>query len=56
MIHGFEQYDDGTIIKIDGHISFENFHILNAILIHKDNPKKNLFIEAFNDLNSEDGK
>ena len=52
----FRQYDDGTIIKIDGYISFENFEIFNAILIHKDNPKKNRFIEAFNDLNNQDEK
>jgi len=52
----FRQYDDGTIIKIDGHISFENFEICNAILIHKDNPRKNRFIEAFNDLNNQDEK
>jgi hypothetical protein len=40
----FRQYDDGTIIKIDGHIAIEDFNIYNAILIHKDNPKKNRFI------------
>ncbi len=52
----FREYDDGTIIKIDGHISIEDFNIYNAILIHKDNPKKNRFIEAFNDLNNADEK
>lgn len=52
----FRQYDDGTIIKIDGHIAIENFEIYNAILIHKDNPKKNRFIEAFNDLNQQNEK
>lgn len=35
----FREYD-GTIIKIDGHISIEGFNIYNAILIHKDNPKR----------------
>nr|MDQ6890983.1 DUF6169 family protein [Bacteroidota bacterium] len=30
----FREYDDGTIIKIDGHISIEDFNIYNAILIH----------------------
>ncbi len=48
----FRQYDDGTIIKIDGHITVEDFNIYNAILIHKNNPKKNRFIKAFNDLNN----
>jgi len=52
----FRQYDDGTIIKIDGHIATKDFEIYNTILIHKDNPKKNRFIEAFNDLNSQGGK
>ena len=52
----FREYDDGTIIKIDGHIAIEDFDIYNAILIHKDNPKKNRFIEAFNDLNNPEEK
>jgi hypothetical protein len=52
----FRQNDDGTIIKIDGHLAIENFDIYNAILIHKDNPKKNRFIEAFNELNNQDAK
>lgn len=50
----FRKYDDGTIIKVDGHIAVPNFNIYNAILIHKDNPKKNRFIEVFNDLNAAD--
>ena len=50
----FRKYDDGTIIKVDGHISIPNFTLYNAILIHKDNPKKNRFIEVFNDLNNID--
>jgi hypothetical protein len=50
----FRKYDDGTVIKIDGHISVPNFNIYNAILIHKDNPKKNRFIEVFNELNATD--
>jgi Family of unknown function (DUF6169) len=50
----FRKYDDGTIIKVDGHIYVPNFDIYNAILIHKDNPKKNLFIEVFNELNKTD--
>ena len=52
----FRQYDDGTIIKVDGHIAVPNFNIHNAILIHKENQKKNRFIEAFNDLNKTDTK
>jgi len=47
----FRKYDDGAIIKVDGHISIPGFRIYNAILIHKDNPKKNRFIEVFNELN-----
>jgi Family of unknown function (DUF6169) len=50
----FRKYDDGTIIKVDGHIAVPDFNIYNAILIHKDNPKKNRFIEVFNDLNTTD--
>lgn len=52
----FRQYDDGAIIKVDGHIEIENFNIYNAILIHKDNPLKNRFIEAFNELNDQSEK
>ncbi|MBX9784922.1 MAG: hypothetical protein K2X48_16650 [Chitinophagaceae bacterium] len=47
----FRKYDDGTIIKVDGHIVIPNFDIYNAILIHKDNPNKNRFIEVFTELN-----
>jgi hypothetical protein len=52
----FRKYDDGTIIKVDGHITAPNFNIYNAILIHKENQKKNRFIEAFNDLNESGDK
>ena len=52
----FRKYDDGTIIKVDGHIAVPNFNIYNAILIHKENQKKNRFIEAFNDLNESGDK
>lgn len=52
----FRKYDDGTIIKVDGHIAVPNFNIYNAILIHKENPRKNRFIEAFNDLNEGEDK
>ena len=47
----FKLYDDGSIIKIDGHIVYEDVNIYNAILIHKENQKKNRFIEAFTELN-----
>jgi hypothetical protein len=47
----FTQYDDGSIIKIDGHIVYEDLNIYNAILIHKENVKKNKFIYAFAELN-----
>jgi hypothetical protein len=52
----FRKYDDGTIIKVNGHITAPNFNIYNAILIHKENLKKNRFIEAFNDLNESGNK
>jgi hypothetical protein len=52
----FRKYDDGTIIKVNGHIAIPNFNIYNAILIHKENQKKNRFIEAFNDLNESGDK
>lgn len=52
----FRKYDDGTIIKVNGHIAIPNFNIYNAILIHKENQKKNIFIEAFNDLNESGNK
>lgn len=54
--HWFRKYDDGTIIKIDGHITIPDFNIYNAILIHKENQKKNRFIEAFTDLNESGDK
>ena len=44
----FRKYDDGSVIKIDGHINVPDVDIYNAILIHKDNSQKNKFIEAFN--------
>ncbi len=47
----FKQYDDGSIIKIDGHIVYGDLDIYNSILIHKENQKKNRFIEAFTELN-----
>jgi hypothetical protein len=50
----FRKYDDGTIIKVDGHITAPDLNIHNAILIHKDNPKKNRFIEVCNELNAAD--
>lgn len=52
----FRKYDDGTIIKINGHIAVPDFNIYNAILIHKENKRKNLFIEAFNDMNESGDK
>lgn len=52
----FRKYDDGTIIKVNGHIAVPNFNIYNAILIHKENQNKNRFIEAFNDLNESGDK
>lgn len=50
----FKKYDDGSIIKIVGHVSLPGINIHNALLIHKDNPRKNIFIEAFANLNGID--
>ena len=50
----FRKYDDGSVIKVNGHISLPDLNIYNAILIHKDNPLKNRFIDAFNNLNAVD--
>lgn len=50
----FKKYDDGSVIKIAGHVSLPGIDIYNAILIHKDNPRKNIFIEAFSSLNGVD--
>lgn len=50
----FKKYDDGSVIKIAGHVSLPDIDIYNALLIHKDNPRKNIFIEAFAGLNGVD--
>lgn len=43
----FSTYRDGSIIQLKGVIRAGNTNILNAMLIHKDNPKINQFIEAY---------
>lgn len=45
--HWFKEYNDGSIIQLRGVIRAGNTNILNALLIHKDNPQINDFIEAF---------
>jgi hypothetical protein len=45
--HWFKQYNDGSIVQLRGVIRAGNTDILNALLIHKDNPQLNGFIEAF---------
>lgn len=45
--HWFKQYNDGSIVQLRGVIRAGNTDILNAMLIHKDNPQLNDFIEAF---------
>jgi hypothetical protein len=45
--HWFKQYNDGSIVQLRGVIRAGNTDILNALLIHKDNPQLNDFIEAF---------
>lgn len=43
----FRTYDDGSIIQLKGVIRAGNTNILNAMLIHKNNPEINQFIEAY---------
>jgi hypothetical protein len=45
--HWFKDYNDGSIVQLRGVIHAGNTNILNALLIHKDNPQLNDFIEAF---------
>jgi len=45
--HWFKEYNDGSIVQLRGVIRAGNTNILNALLIHKDNPQLNDFIEAF---------
>lgn len=51
----FKKSDDGTIIKIDRKIAIATSVLHNSLLIHKDNPFKNSFIEAFIELNEKSG-
>ena len=48
----FARFDDGSIIKIDNKVVIEKSVIYNSLLLHKDNPLKNRFIEAFIELNN----
>lgn len=43
----FKMYNDGSIVQLRGVIRAGNTNILNALLIHKDNPLLNDFIEAY---------
>ncbi|HEX6848032.1 MAG TPA: DUF6169 family protein [Chitinophagaceae bacterium] len=45
--HWFKSYNDGSFIQLRGVIRAGNTNILNAMLIHKDNPQLQDFIEAF---------
>jgi ketosteroid isomerase-like protein len=45
--HWFKQFNDGSIVQLRGIIRAGNTNILNALLIHKDNPQLNDFIEAY---------
>ena len=45
--HWFKQFNDGSIVQLRGVIHAGNTNILNALLIHKDNPQLNDFIDAF---------
>lgn len=47
----FKKSDNGSIIKIDRKIIIAETVLFNSLLIHKDNPYKNSFIQAFIDLN-----
>lgn len=48
----FRTYDDGSIIQLKGVIRAGNTNILNTMLIHKNNPQINQFIEAYEILTS----
>lgn len=43
----FKAYNDDSVIQIKGVIRAGGINILNALLIHKDNPLLNDFIEAY---------
>jgi hypothetical protein len=43
----FKTYNDGSIVQLKGVIRAGDINILNALLIHKDNPLLNDFIEAY---------
>ena len=45
--HWFKQFNDGSIVQLRGVIHAGDTNILNALLIHKDNPQLNDFIDAF---------
>jgi len=45
--HWFKQYNDGSFIQLRAVIHAGGTNILNALLIHKNNPQLNDFIEAF---------
>jgi hypothetical protein len=47
----FKMYNDGSIVQLKSVIRTNNTNILNALLIHKDNPLLNDFIEAYEILN-----
>jgi Family of unknown function (DUF6169) len=43
----FKLYNDGSIIQLKRIVRAGNTNILNALLVHKDNPLLNDFIEAY---------
>lgn len=47
----FKIYNDGSIVQLKGVVRAGNTNILNALLIHKENPLLNDFIEAYEILN-----
>jgi Family of unknown function (DUF6169) len=47
FINWFKAYNDGSIIQLRRVIHAGNTNILNALLIHKENPLLNDFIEAY---------
>lgn len=52
----FADYDDGNYIQITGYIKVYGSEYYNALLLHKDNKKKNSFIRAFQELNDQTPK
>lgn len=52
----FNYYEQPGIIQVNGSIDIGGIVLYNALLVHKANKLMNKFVEAFLDLNSNEGK